>query len=129
MNATGLTAGGPAGGKMVRIVAGKGLDQAESAAALEEGRDYIVWYFGQGSYTLNRLQKTGTWVIFEGISALPNVPILAIRMDGMFFRGVAIPHLIATGTTLTFDENYNSNPNTGPNKVFVHQGSTWVIAP
>ena len=48
MNATGLTAGGPAGGKMIRIVADKGLNQTESAAAIEEGRDYILWYFGGG---------------------------------------------------------------------------------
>lgn len=129
MNATGLTAGGPAGGKMVRIVAGKGLNQVEAAATLEEGKDYIVWYFGQGSYTLNRLLNTGTWIIFEGVSALPNVPVLAIRMDGKFFRGTAIPHLIVTGTTISFDENYNSNPNAGPNRVFVYQGNNWVIAP
>ena len=129
MNATGLTAGGPAGGKMVRIVAGKGLNQAEAAAALEEGRDYIIWYFGQGSYTLNRLPNTGAWIIFEGISTLPNAPVLAIRRDGKLFRGAAIPHLMVTGTTTSFDENYNSKPNAGPNKVFVYQGNNWVIAP
>jgi hypothetical protein len=131
MSATGLTAGGPAGGKMVRIVAGKGLNQAEAAAALEEGRDYIIWYFGQGSYTLNRRQNTGTWVIFEGIgAAIPGAPypVLAIRMDGRFFRGVSL-HLTTTGNITTFDENYNSSPGAGPNKVWVYQGNNWVIAP
>jgi hypothetical protein len=65
---------------MVRIVAGKGLNQAEAAAALEEGRDYIIWYFGQGSYTLNRRQNTGTWVIFEGIgAAIPGAPYPVLK--------------------------------------------------
>jgi hypothetical protein len=131
VNATGLTAGGPAGGKMVRIVADKGLDQAEAAAALEEGSEYILWYFGQGGYTLNRRQDTGTWVIFEGISAaIPGAPspVLAIRMDGRFFRGASV-HLEQTGNTTTFNETYNSSPNAGPNKVSVYQGSNWVIAP
>jgi hypothetical protein len=48
ISATGLTAGGAAGGKMVRIVAAKGLSQGEAAAALEEGRDYIVGISGRG---------------------------------------------------------------------------------
>jgi hypothetical protein len=128
VNATGLTAGGPAGGKMVRIVADNGLNQAEAASALEEGRDYIIWYFGQGSYTLTRLQSTGTWIIFQGISMTTNVPVLAIRMDGTFFRGASV-HLEQAGNTTTFNENYNSGPNAGRNKVWVYQGSNWVIAP
>jgi hypothetical protein len=131
MSATGLTAGGPAGGKMVRIVAGKGLNQAEAAAALEQGRDYIVWYFGKGSYTLDRRQNTGAWVILEGIgAAIPSAPypVLAIRMDGKFFRGASV-HLEQTGNATAFNETYNSRPNAGPNKVWVYQGGNWVIAP
>ena len=60
---------------------------------------------------------------------LPNPPVLAIRMDGKFFRGATVPHLIVTGTATTFDENYNSSPNARPNKVWVYQGMNWVIAP
>jgi hypothetical protein len=130
-SASALTAGGPAGGKMVRIVAGKGLSQAENAAAIEEGRDYIQWYFGQGSYTLNRRQNTGTWVIFEGIgAALLNAPypIYALHSDGRIFRGSS-QHLIFTGNTGAFEENYNSSPQAGPNKVQVFQGGKWVIVP
>jgi hypothetical protein len=116
---------------MVRIVAGKGLTQAESAAAIEEGRDYILWYFGQGSYTLDRRPNTGSWVIFEGLGVpLPTAPypVYALHADGRIFRGTS-QHLIITGNTTTFDENYNSSPHASLNKVWVFQPGKWVVAP
>ena len=57
-----------------------------------------------------------------------NVSVLAIRMDGTFFRGSTM-HLLPAGNTTTFNDTYNSSPNAGPNKVWVYQGNNWVIVP
>jgi hypothetical protein len=54
--------------------------------------------------------------------------VLAVRVDGKFFRGASV-HLEQTANTTTFNEDYNSEPVAGPNKVWVYQGSNWVIAP
>jgi hypothetical protein len=130
LTATALTPGGAAGGAMVRIVAGKGLTQAENAAAIEEGRDYILWYFGRGSYILNRLPNTGSWIIFEGQGAANLLqamrPVYALHSDGRIFRGSSL-HLIKIGKITTFDENYNSSLHAGPNRVQVFQGGNWMM--
>jgi hypothetical protein len=116
---------------MVKIAAGKGLSQGDSATAMEEGRDYILWYFGTGTYVLNRKQNTGAWIMFQGMgAALPNAaqPIYALRDDGTIFRG-STDQVITTGSILSFDENYNSSPNAGPNKVYLFKNGNWQLAP
>lgn len=130
-SATSLTLGGAPGGAMIRIVAGKGLSQVENAAAIEEGRDYILWYFGQNSYTLNRLTaNTGNWIIFQGQGApLPNAPspIYALHSDGRIFRGTT-QALTTTGGVIDFDLTHNQRPSV-LNRIQVFQRGIWVIVP
>ena len=130
-SATALSVGGASGGTMTRIVAGKGLSQAENAAAIEEGRDYILWYFGQNSYTLNRLTaNTGTWIIFQGQGApLPNAPspLYALHSDGRIFRG-STQALTTTGGVIDFDLTHNQRPSV-LNMIQVFQRGNWVTVP
>lgn len=130
-SASALTAGGPAGGAMVRIVAVKGLGQTENAAAIEEGRDYIIWYFGQGSYILNQLPNTGAWIIFAGQGAanLTNAPrpIYALHSDGRIFRG-STQALTTMSRPTDFDVKYNNRPGV-LNRIQVFQGGNWVDVP
>jgi hypothetical protein len=131
---TAITAGGSAGGALTRLVASRGLPQAETAAQLEEGRDFIHWFFGAGAWAFNRISgNTGTDIIFEGVPAMPGAdyPTLAIRTDGSIYRGSAVRHLIRSGSATAFDFAWNSNHPAKPDvlKIKVWQSSNWVVAP
>jgi hypothetical protein len=131
---TAITSGGGAGGALIRVVASKGLNQADTAAQIEEGRDFILWYFGAGSWIFARIARnTGTAIIFEGAPAVPGqpYPVLAIRDDGRIFRGSSARHLMVTPFSVTFIFDWNIRNLAKPDvlKVQVWHGGNWVLAP
>jgi hypothetical protein len=117
---------------MIRIVAGRGLGQTESAAQIEEARDFILWFFGPGSWIFNRVAgNTGTAILFQGVPATATLhsPVLALHSDGRIFRGDT-RHLTTTGNAITFAFDYNQSPNVPSYlKIKVFQGGNWVDAP
>ena len=107
------TTGGAAGGALIRFVASRGLHQADTAAQIEEGREFIHWFFGPTSWRLDRITgDTGGAILFQGQPATATFPspILAVRSDGMLFRGDT-RHLVPTRTGTSFDFAYNQRPN------------------
>lgn len=131
---TAITTGGAAGGALIRLVASRGLTQTETAAQLEEGRDYIHWYFGASSWAFTRVTgDTGTAILFVGAPAVPGqpAPVLALHPDGRIFRGVAPRHWIRSGTTTTFQFDWNTRNPAEPDalKVLVWSGNTFILAP
>lgn len=129
---TALTTGGAAGGALIRLVASRGLNQADTAAQIEEGRDYIHWFFGPTSWRLDRVAgTTGGAIIFRGQPATATFPspILAVHSDGRVFRGDS-RHLIPPNTGVDFDFTYNQRPNVPVYmRIKVFQGGNWVDAP
>jgi hypothetical protein len=130
--ASAVTTGGHAGGALIRLVASKGLNQSEIAAQIEEGRDFIHWFFGPDSWNFDRVTgTTGGAILFRGQPATPTFPspILALHPDGRVFRGDS-RHLIPPDTGGEFDFAYNQRPNVPPYlKIKVFQGGSWVDAP
>jgi hypothetical protein len=129
---TAVTTGGAAGGALIRLVASRGLHQAATAAQIEEGRDFIHWFFDPTSWRLDRITgDTGGAILFQGqpaTAAFPS-PVLAVHSDGRMFRGDT-RHLVPTSTGTSFDFAYNQRPNVPQYlKIKVFQGRNWVDAP
>jgi hypothetical protein len=116
------------------LVASRGLNKAATAAQIEEGRDFIDWFFGPNSWRFDRVQgDTGTAILFQGapsVSGQP-FPVLALRDDGAIFRGVGPRHWTMSGTTTTFQFDWNTQNPTVANvfKVLVWSGNNFVVAP
>src|SRR5579862_3418537 len=70
-----ITAGGAAGGELIRLIASRGLYQVDAAAQIEEGRDFLHWFFGPTSWRLDRIMgATGGAILFQGQPAAATVP-------------------------------------------------------
>jgi hypothetical protein len=131
---TAITSGGAAGGALIRLVASRGLHQADTASQIEEGREFIHWYFGPDSWNFSRISgNTGTAIIYQGAPAVLGqpFPVMAIRDDGVLFRGSSARHLMMTTTSTTFIFDWNTlNPTAADVlKVQVWQSGNWVTAP
>lgn len=129
---TALTSGGAAGGALIRLVAMRGLARTDTATQIEEGRDFIHWFFGPTSWMLDQIPGTTAGeIIFRGQPATTTLPspILAVHHDGRLFRGDS-RHLIFQSTGVEFDFAYNQRPNIPRYKMIkVFLNGNWVDAP